>query len=114
DVDLGTSVNRHGSRRRDRRQRAPARDIGLIERIGLIRLAALERTADAHEAAARRARRVYLCAGEGDVLAREIDTTALAATAFGRDLARHGQIARAGHCDLAALLSARSDFARDR
>src|SRR5262245_18633789 len=54
DVDLGTSINRHSGRRRDRRQRAPARGIGLIERIGLIRLASLERTADAHEAAARR------------------------------------------------------------
>src|SRR5207245_2083658 len=110
DVDPRSGINRHGGRRGDRRQRAPARDIGLIERIGLIRLAALERTADAHEAAGRRARRVHLGAGEGDVFAGQIDATALAGTAFGRDLARHGQIARAGHYDLAAP----ANFAGDR
>src|SRR5262249_16174690 len=49
DIDLGCGINGYSPGRRDRRQRAPAAGIGLIERIGLNRLAALERAANAPE-----------------------------------------------------------------
>ena len=102
DVDLGRGIDRHRLRRGDIGQRAEAADEGLIERIGRIAIAALERPADAHQPAAGGTRGIDQRAGETNVGAVKIDAAAFSGAPFGRDLAPDCEIAGARHRDLAA------------